>query len=905
MTGARIARWRLNRRTFHILLAVIPALLILSALNSVVTSTPTQATAACVPDNQVGGQVYRDYNANGARDPREDGSPGVRVTAFDANGAALTSTLTISDGTYALNVGNGARVRVEFSNLPPGAFSGPFGADSVTSVSFAQSPNCDVDFGLSQPNAYCQSDPDIATNCYIFGPQTDVVSPVLVSFPYSAGGASLPAIDDPPTHPVHATSDQVGTTWGLAFQRESNSLFAAAFMKRHTGFGPGGSGAIYRIDRNTGSVSAFIDLNSAAYFAGSTGADPHGVNGYVIDTNAWDAVGKVAFGDIDLSEDGQTLWAINLFDRQLYEIPIGVPPSAPPAANIGRFPVPRPGDCADAEINTRPFGLGIHNGLTYVGLVCSAQTTQNPAQLRAYVYAFDPGPNTFAPALNFSLDYPRRCAVKNPTGAECALATWRPWITSFATISTVYSVRPSFEFIYPQPWLTDIGFDHDDMLIGLRDRYGDQMGYLQRQPDPTDARLYSGDAAGDVLRACWNGANWQLENNSSCGGVATAGANTAAGPGGGEFYFQENYPFHDETSLGGLVQVPGRADAIETVYDPVFDPNEEFDGGVLWLNNTTGARSKSHRIFSTLTDDPLTFGKAGGLGDLEAMCNIAPIEIGNRVWFDQNRNGIQDAETATDVITPELSLAGVTVHLYAPDGATLLATAVTGAGGEYYFSNAPGSSTASAVYNITGLVFNTPGYIVRLDNQADYEGGPLAQLALTPANVNGDADNVRDSDGMLAVPADPIGPGNYPQARVATRGVGDNDHTYDFGFFSARPATAIELLYFRVNGISQPQVQLGWATAAEIDNFGFNLYRASNNDFSRAELIHFEPSAIQGSGPGATYAYTDTVPTNGAWWYWLADVDTQAREILHGPVSASLDPTAALPYRLYLPIVVK
>ncbi len=115
--------------------------------------------------------------------------------------------------------------------------------------------------------------------------------------------------------------------------------------------------------------------------------------------------------------------------------------------------------------------------------------------------------------------------------------------------------------------------------------------------------------------------------------------------------------------------------------------------------------------------------------------------------------------------------------------------------------------------------------------------------------------------------------------------------------------TSVELLYFRVDGVAGRQVRLAWATAAEIDNFGFNVYRAPADDFSRAELIHFEPSAIRGGASGATYAYTDTVPLDGAWWYWLADLDTRGFETLHAPVDAHVSIDATLPYRLYVPVV--
>jgi len=97
------------------------------------------------------------------------------------------------------------------------------------------------------------------------------------------------------------------------------------------------------------------------------------------------------------------------------------------------------------------------------------------------------------------------------------------------------------------------------------------------------------------------------------------------------------------------------------------------------------------------------------------------------------------------------------------------------------------------------------------------------------------------------------------------------------------PPSAVELLYFVASRNGQTVV-LDWATAQEIDNYGFNLYRAPVDDFAQAEKIHFEPSAIQGgTGSGTTYRTLDTPALNGRWWYWLADIDTQGVETLYSP----------------------
>jgi hypothetical protein len=277
------------------------------------------------------------------------------------------------------------------------------------------------------------------------------------------------------------------------------------------------------------------------------------------------------------------------------------------------------------------------------------------------------------------------------------------------------------------------------------------MGYQERNTNPADPNLYSGAAAGDVLRACANGlGGWTLENNGACGSVTTGGAGNGQGPGGGEFHFQENFvPDHEEISLGGLVQVPGFPEMAETMYDPFG----VYEGGILWLSNTTGTRSRAYRVFAQ-TGAPLAYGKAAGLGDLEAACLPSPIEIGNRVWLDTvTVNGVQDAG--------ETPLANVTVTLYSGAGALLAAT-TTNAAGEYYFNDT----------NVPGGLQPFTAYEVRLDNPANYAaGGPLFGLLLTLANQGAD---LRDSDGVVA--------GGFPRSAVTTGGADSNDHTFDFGF---------------------------------------------------------------------------------------------------------------------------
>jgi hypothetical protein len=90
--------------------------------------------------------------------------------------------------------------------------------------------------------------------------------------------------------------------------------------------------------------------------------------------------------------------------------------------------------------------------------------------------------------------------------------------------------------------------------------------------------------------------------------------------------------------------------------------------------------------------------------------------------------------------------------------------------------------------------------------------------------------------------------------------------------------TAVELLYFRVERPAGGDVTLSWATAAEIDNLGFYIYRGSTLNLGDAKRIHFEPAG----GAGHTYSYTDS-PGAGTWFYFLSDIDTHGVETFHLP----------------------
>jgi len=105
-------------------------------------------------------------------------------------------------------------------------------------------------------------------------------------------------------------------------------------------------------------------------------------------------------------------------------------------------------------------------------------------------------------------------------------------------------------------------------------------------------------------------------------------------------------------------------------------------------------------------------------------------------------------------------------------------------------------------------------------------------------------------------------------------------------YFHHESPTLITLSSFTATP-SRGKVVLQWSTASEVDNAGFNLYRA---EYENGEYVMINPSLIPAEGTstsGATYKYVDDdVKNRDTYYYKLEDVDINGKGTLHGPVSA-------------------
>ncbi len=666
---------------------------------------------------QVSGVVYRDFDLNGIRSdtlPIEMGISGIRVRAFVDTSRTPIRTTTGADGTFSFSPAQtpaGVSVRVEFGELVPGDFEGPVGRGSGTRVQFVTAgvSTTAIQVGMNFPSDYCQrGGVNIVTPCYVNGNSnkttTEDSSPIdpanqaaagvsVVSFAYEATGVTSPA-NFPLTY--LATAAQTGAVWGLAYQRSTKKLFSAATLKRHTSYGPLGPGGIYQTDMTTNVTTSFLNVGDIGI---NVGTDSHsGLPGNKLlpsaDPGPMQTVGKESFGGIDMSEDDRTLYFVNLNERKVYSVFVDVPARTPTAADVQSWDIPDPG-CSNGDF--RPWALKVYRGKIYLGVVCSAETSQKREDLSATIYRFDPTQTNpvFETVLAFPLDF-RRGPADNT--ANCIQYDhWLPWTDTFP--APCGNGAGSFFVMHPQPMLVDMEFDHEgSLMIGFLDRFGNMGGDQNLDPQGNGAfqkpdggqQNFDAFAGGDLLRAYNNNGRLELERNGQSGPYTGTGVGNDEGPQGGEFFGLDNWIFfgniaHSEVANGALAHIPGYNEILTSALDPV--EQEYKSGGLKGFTIKNGGNTRNFVIYRQL---PGSFGKASGLGDTKALCDPAPIEIGNRVWFDDNRDGIQDAY--------EPGIDGIVLTLHdMEDGGKTVGTQTTHDGGQYYFNN----STVP-----TGLLFN-------------------------------------------------------------------------------------------------------------------------------------------------------------------------------------------------------
>jgi hypothetical protein len=710
---------------------------------------PTCVTTA------IGGQVYGDYDQNGQRSNHEAGISGVIVNAYNSAGLISGSSpaTTSANGNYQITgLTAGQPYRLEFSwpdqYIKPGAIG-----TSAGTVQFVNSGVCTAHLGLNYPADYCHTaNPYLTMPCYINGdPTAPAIAPLDALVMTTLNSSTLNGVSSQVPALTHiSTAGQIGSVWAQAYQRSTKYMYTGAMMRRFMGFGPLGTGGIYKINLTTPTApvtSNWIDLKTIGINTGNDTRDGTPANTLSInpasptyDAEAFNQVGKVGIGGMDFSEYGDTLWFMNLFDKKLYGIKNVQPGVTPTAADIlGGFTVTLPSgfSCASNASELRPWAVKYYKGKVYVGVVCSGELTPwNENNIRGFVLSIDPN-NTaagFQHVLNMPLGYQR-----GDYGATTS--TFWPWGNN-----TVYSGY------FNAPILSDLEFDvNGDLILGYADRGGFQTGDQNYFADPTatNTTLIEGGTRGEIIRACKTATGFVREGLPGCPLPSYLPINDPHA--GSEYYFGENGPWTNnyeafqESSGGSLAQVPVGGVVVVSAQDP----SDYFAGGTISLNNKTGSDNARFTIYDATI--PGGSGKSAGIGDIEPLCDLAPIEIGERVFLDTDGDGIQDAG--------EPGIGSVGVSLFRTSDNVLIGSTFTGPNGVYKFTN---------------LAKNT-GYYLSINASL----GPLSAYFVSP--VNSGSNDLIDSDGTKI--------GVFVRHNFTTELPGFNNHSYDFGFTPCAPTT--------------------------------------------------------------------------------------------------------------------
>ena len=572
----------------------------------------------------------------------------------------------------------------------------------------------------------------------------------------------------------------------------------------------------------------FTDANRGLNNSSFLSADPIG----------YANVGKVGIGDIDMSPSGEWLFVSNLYQKKIHRIAVtdSNNDGVPELGAVTSFTIPA-NTCSNTTSRPWGLRYNPLDNTVLIGVTCSKES-QTPALSTGSGTTSLPDPavilkltissSTFTTVSTVDLDYVRgveivggsnagqTCktndpTISTPTGTACLRGRWHSWTDDFAAIESLPGAAFGMEGVFnyptdgqsafvqkmwwPQPIIADIEvLPSGEIVLGVMDRFGMQMGtnnqkptYDAQNPNVNDG-LVTGYVAGDTLLLCPSGGSY-IQNNADGCTAATANDSymmSRAGLGGLRDYheiFDDNLSNgeHLELTIGGLAYNPATKELAISMMDPA---NQIFSGGIRYLNSDTSSSTFGQYVSGAVfnsdsnsgNNQPWTasFLKSTSMGDIELLCDRAPVQIGNRVWIDTNQNGIQDPG--------EPPVSGVYVGLYAATGATgfgqQLGTAMTDANGEFYFSSNLTEGWWGNGDNVGGGLVPGQSYRLRMDWAGTYtSGGALEGYELTQASALSSATALDTSVDNNATTAD-----SFPQVTVAAVSAGANNHTYDFGF---------------------------------------------------------------------------------------------------------------------------
>jgi len=462
------------------------------------------------------------------------------------------------------------------------------------------------------------------------------------------------------------------------------------------------------------------------------------------DLDAYAKVGKISFGGIDIDNNRDILWVVNLNQRGIISIDVSkdIHSSSVKQYLIDKFrnkPECKKGD------TLRPWALKIHEDRGYLGLVCDGSKSQSNSDMSAYVLSFDlqhPYPG-FTQIISLPLDYKRE------------YTKWFPWSDEYIDPSTV----PLSGVYHGTPILSDIVFDkYNNIYLAFMDRYATQLQQAN-YPIKHGAKDESVRENGEILKFCNENGTYILEGNGNCTQNYDANDSNIS-----EFFNDQGGDTNQEASFGSLAILKGSNELILTILDPHPESSTGTSKKKYWytqgesrLSLENGSIQGWYAHAYTATEGMAY--KGNGIGDVELLTASAPIEIGNRVWNDNNRNGIQDAN--------EKGISGVVVKLIRDN--LVIDTNITDSDGYYIFSSLENSKIEPKKQYLISIDLNsTINPKLNDKNITIYH-----QRGLIGSSYLNDSDGIKNGNSIEA---------NISSSDISIAGV--NNHSFDFGFIS-------------------------------------------------------------------------------------------------------------------------
>lgn len=749
----------------------------------------TKIYSQCTPvTGQISGSVLNDINFNSNIDFGDTGISGVKIFAYDRHQNLVATDITDSDGNYNLEgLSDGIQYRLEIK--VPELYSL---VKSYKDLMNQTSPACGIKTMLYKPTSYTHPNPGVVVPMFIQGKSDEYQNNgVILTFPSNFVSST--------TVSESVRKGELGSVWGVAFKRSTQQLFSSAFVKQYAYLGNSGIGAIYVSKKtiNGWNTSLYADLKTLGINVGSLAVtDPQNC-----DYGAQS--GYFGLGSIDLTDDEQCLYITNLYNNTLVKLPT----DKSKFNEIEEIQIPNPG-CIGGSMHA--FALKNYKGKLYVGVSCGADLSKDEVNNTIHIYEFDYITKSFTEI--FQTSYPKG----------------------------YWSNTPSHD-VKVQHWLTDIDFTKDgNMILVLNDRIG------HRYCSGTAGRLDVQN--GDILMVWNNNGIWTLENNGRAGVLTGSGVGNAQGPGGGEFFGYDYWPtnptLHPETATGSALVIEGTDEVIVPVYDP---ESSAYSGGIKKFGTKDGSLKGVFSIYTHKTYPQ--FGKASAFGDVDAIYDPLPLEIGDFVWIDEDKDGIQDPG--------ETGIGGLSVSLF-DENCNKVANTVTNADGYYNFNKSNVDLNSDGKYESPDILKQ---YYVVIDDSRfaiDNLSFNSKSYYLTIFNKGvGENKNLNNSDGQIASNICPLING-FPYIPVFTESSGQNKYDADFGFSEVK----IFDLALRKTLVTQNTVSFSDTVTFKISVFNQGTVTAKNifvTDYINSGYEYDETKNTEWlfNGNKAVYRYLD------------------------------------------------